>query len=557
VRKKLLPLLVLSALACSTLLPTRPPSTDTPVPSTVTPPPTLTSAPLLPSETSTPAPEPTLTLTPTACHLRLEDLTLHPGPQLYSGDIVSLGIKASTTDPKWAEAEVKVYVGSQATAPIAAGSFQPFGIGGQAQATFWWAWDTQGLKGEQTLIIVVEPKEGGDPSEVLEAPVRLLPVEARPMPEPLARWAKAESACCVFHYLTGTAAERDLKMITADADKAFERVESALGVQSKAKVPFTLLSRLLGHGGFAAGEISLTYIDRNPAGVNLPTVFAHEGTHILDRHLPGPRPTIMTEGLAVFVAGGHYKPEDLDRRAAALLALGRYVPLKDLANEFYPAQHEIGYLQGGALIKYLVDTYGWAQFKEFYSSFPAAPSEAQMLDGALRAHYDKSLSEVEADWLQHLRTFPRDQGQMDDLRLTIQLFDTLRRYQQLNDPVAYYLTAWLPDGAEARKRGIIADFVRAPRAPENIALEALLASAERALITGQFDRAETLLRSVNAVLNARNLFFDPLAAQYLRVVNDLAAQGYEAQTIDVDGDHATVTAIHTWPTLETFTLNSR
>ena len=36
-------------------------------------------------------------------------------------------------------------------------------------------------------------------------------------------------------------------------------------------------------------------------------------------------------------------------------------------------------------------------------------------------------------------------GPVDNLRLTIRLYDTLRRYQQLDDPSAYFLTAWLPD----------------------------------------------------------------------------------------------------------------
>lgn len=551
--RKLLPCLLLFVLACNflTLGPTpTAPATATLAPTATTPPPTATATPP-PTDTPTPAPSPT----PEGdSHLRPEDVTFHPDPRLYSGDIVSLEISAENADPSWQDATINVYAGTRESQSIAAGQFGAFGIGGRAQATFQWVWDTTNLEGPQTLVISVDAKgaEGATPLaplDILTLTVNLLPAAERPMPEPLTRWAEAESVCCVFHYLTGTAAARDIARIEADADRAFAHVEEALGVEQDRKVVFTLLSRLLGHGGFASDEISLTYIDRNAAGSNLANVFAHEGTHILDRQLAKTKPIIMTEGLAVYVAGGHFKPEDLDQRAAALLILGRYIPLTDLANDFYPSQHEIGYLEGGAFVQYLVDTFGWARFKTFYGLFQDAPTEAQMLDAALRANFDKGLTDLEAEWLAHLRSLPPDEDQIEDLRLTVDLYEALRRYQNLNDPAAYFLTAWLPDGSEARERGIVADFVRHPDAPENVALEAMLAEAGRALEAGEFDTTERLLASANVVLDAHNHFADPLAADYLQIATRLRAEGYEAQTITLDEDTATVTAIRDWPAL--------
>ncbi|MGH2524069.1 MAG: hypothetical protein ACRDH2_16305, partial [Anaerolineales bacterium] len=445
---------------------------------------------------------------------------------------MSFEISAANADPAWQDAPVSIYAGSLEGEPLATGKFGQFGIGGRAQATFFWAWNTRNLVGPQTLFVTVDPekKEGaevapGQQGQVLSLTVNLLPAEQRPMPEPLARWAQTESACCVFHYLTGAAAARDIEIIKAQADEAFAHIESVLDVKSEKKVGFTLLSRLLGHGGFASDEISVTYVDRNPAGNNVPNVFAHEGTHILDRQIAQTRPALLTEGLAVYVAGGHFKPEDLEKRAAALLALERYIPLEKLANDFYPAQHETGYLEGGALVTFLIDRYGWDRFKKFYGSFEEADSDAKMLDEALRANFDISLSDLEAEWLAHLRSLPTDPAQVDDLRLTIGLYDTLRRYQNLNDPAAYFLTAWLPNAGEARRRGIVADFVRHPTAPENLALETMLVDARRALAAGEFATTEKLLNSVNAVLDAHNLFHDPLAADYLEIVIDVADTG--------------------------------
>jgi hypothetical protein len=562
--RRLLPLLLFS-LACNALLPpptvenTRPPSPSaTPAPS-LTPstiPPTATTAPTATSAaTWTAAPE---------YGLRPEDVTFHPDPYLYSGDIASLEVNAEHLNPLWniSRTTAQLHIGDLANPSIARADFSSFGIGGRTQATLQWAWDTTGLEGPQMVVIAIGPagagvEAGGDsiaPEDVLTLTVNLRPASERPLPEPLAQWAQAESVCCVFHYLTHTAAARDIARIQTEADAAFAHVEQVLGVTQKDKVGFTLLSRLLGHGGFAANEISLTYIDRNPVGNGLTTVFAHEGTHLLDRQISRVRPVMMTEGLAVYVAGGHFKPEDLERRAAALLVLDDYIPLARLANDFYNAQHEIGYLEGGAFITYLVDTYGWEAFKKFYGAFQPASADAQMLDRGLSVRFGKGLDDLESEWLAHLRSLPPDENEIENLRLTIVLYDTLRRYQSLDDPAAYFLTAWLPEGPQARKRGIVADFVRHPTAPENIALETMLGAAREALDAGDFAQAEALLEAVEAVLTQANHFDHPLAADYLNIVTQLNASGYEAQSIRLEGQTATVTAITDWPTLETLTL---
>lgn len=553
-RLRLLPLLLFT-LACNafasrrpfnlTATPARPPATQTfTLTPTPTPAPTVTRRPL-PTPTGTPEPE---------GGLRLSDLTFHPDPQLYSGDTVSLEINAAHSDPAWQDAPVNLYVNTRTGAPVATARFGRFGIGGRAQATFFWAWDTTSLAGPQTLWVTIGPASAVLPLDVLTLTVNLLPASQRPAPEPLAQWTQSESACCLFHYLSHTAAERDIELIKSEADSALAQVEQTLGVTAQKKIGFTLLSRLLGHGGFAGEEISLTYIDRNAAGNHFPTVLEHEMTHLLDRQISEAHPAFMGEGLAVYVAGGHYKPEDLDARSAALLTLGRYLPLGDLADNFYIAQHEVGYLEGAGFIKFLVDTYGWDKFRNFYASFPDSPSQKEMLNAGLLANFGQSLAELESQWLAHLRTLTPTQAQIDDLRLTIALFDSLRRYQQLDDPSAYFLTAWLPDGPQGRQRHITADFIRHPHAPENIALEAMLATAEQALEAGEYNRIDPLLNSVNATLAANNLFTDPLAANYLQIVMSLSAKGYEVQTITLDGVTATVTAIRDWPTLETLTL---
>ncbi len=575
--RKFLPFLLCLGLACNLLAsPPAPTATaNLPAISTATPlgTATLRTATALPSATPPPAPRPPTPTTPAflaatppapcTFELRPEDVIVHPEPLLYSGDTVSLEVLINSLCPEWRAGSVAVYAGSRTGTPLAATTPAPYGLGGRLEATFTWVWDTRTRVGPQTLIVEARPAQrpGGNPaaSTAVTVTLNLLPADERPAPETLAHWAVAQSACCTIHYLTGTAAARDIDLIARQAAEAQDTVKAKLGVTWNKPVDFTMLSRLLGHGGFATSSIALTYIDRNPVGNNLLTIFTHEQTHILDSKLTAARPALMAEGLAVYVAGGHFKPnEDFMQRGAALLKLGRYIPLSVLADNFYPSQHETGYLEGASLITYLVQTYGWDAFKQFYGSFKAGP-DRQMLDNALQANFHKNLSEIEADWQAALRAQPITPAQVDDLRLSLDLYDTLRRYQSADDPSAYFLTAWVPDTAEAVRRGLVADYVRHPVSPENIALETMLAAAEGALEAGHYPQAEALLNSVNAALDAHNLFFDPVAARFLGIVSSLAAAGYEAQWIDLDpaapaAEPVTVKAIRNWPALETLTL---
>jgi hypothetical protein len=52
-----------------------------------------------------------------------------------------------------------------------------------------------------------------------------------------------------------------------------------------------------------------------------------------------------------------------------------------------------------------------------------------------------------------------------------------------------------------RDKGIVADYLRRPTAPENIALETLLVAADAALRAGDYVRTQQLLNAVNADLD--------------------------------------------------------
>lgn len=501
------------------------------------PSPTTDSFSWTPTPRFTPTPIPATVAHETA-QAALDDtpftVRLHPDGPLYVGDIISLEIIAPP-DFDVGDGEVQVNVGHPEQDEPVTAKFEKFGIGSRDQATLYWIWDTSNLPpGDHNLTISVLP---GDITWM--ETVALHPGDQVPPPEPEAAWARAESDCCLIYYITGTPAERDLNLLLEIADTQFERASQELLVEDPESITITFLPRVLGHGGFASQGISVSYLDRNYAGDGLETVLHHEFVHILDNRLGGEmRPTIFVEGLAVYLTGGHFKPEaPLIPRTAALLppepgctpggALGHinnpgeacgldwYIPLETLLDNFYFEQHEIGYLEAGALVEFMVDTWGWEDFMEFYRNMnpqnekpspeergdsPPIPPD-QALGMALQTHFSITLEELEARFLEVLSRQVLIQDAVGDVRLTINYYDTVRRYQRNLDPSAYFLTAWLPSGDQMRQREIVADFLRRPSATENFTLETMLVEADAALRRGEYKSAQRTLDAINVLLD--------------------------------------------------------
>lgn len=552
-------LLFSAGLACQALVPATP--TPTPVP----PSPTLTA-------TVTPSPSPSATLTSLPIELLLEmpdpaafDVRLHPDGGLYVGDRVSMEVIAPPDLDLGADYSVQVATDEGEILGEAA--FAPFGIGGRQQATLEWMWDTDGLEaGAHDLSISILP---GDLTWT--ETVTLLPQDLLSPPESLAHWAVEESDCCLVYYLTDTAAARDLEALLVSADEQADDLTARLSMDFVEPIEITLMSRVIGHGGFATGEIYISYLDRNYTGSDFDLVLHHEMVHILDARLGGElRPSILAEGLAVYLTGGHFKPEPLMPRAAALLELidpqsgsDWYLPLELLIDDFYTAQHEIGYLQAGALVEYMVDTWGWEAFSSFYRDirYPRGGKHSTAIEDALKVHYGFSLAELETRFKEALRSEEVTQAFRDDVRLTVAFYNTARRYQQAMDPSAYFLTAWLPDGPAMRQYGIVSDLIRHPSSPEHITLEALLVSAEGFLRAGRYRDAGWTIRAVDMVLTAMEEVeadpwtAHPMAASYYQIVSLMLEQGYLVQQIQEWDQGVAVKALESSAELITIQLD--
>lgn len=284
--------------------------------------------------THTPAPSATATPAPSNLWIAPDDVRVHPDGGLYSGDTLSFQVQAHNGgDQDLSRVPIAVDWG----AGQARAEFFSLPSGGTASTDLLWVWDTGSLIGAQTVTVTVDPLgETGDPDPGNNQVVLQLDLAAGPPAGEIgAHWRTSSSACCTFHFVSGTAAERDLAALTQAANDAIRFDEERLGVTHTDKLDVYLIDRVLGHGGFAGDVITISYLDRNYAGDGLPEVFRHEGVHLLDRLIAhGDRPVMLVEGFAVYITGGHFKIEPLSERAAALLQLDAYIPLRELTNNF-------------------------------------------------------------------------------------------------------------------------------------------------------------------------------------------------------------------------------
>jgi hypothetical protein len=518
-----------TATAVATLAPTEPTA------ATETPPPSPT--PLLEGQSPIP------TRPPTGRLLDPQRVSIYPGPELYAGDQATFQFVVELP-PDVNNLPVAIYVNGD---QLVNDWLNWRNFANEPGGLYPWVWDTTGLSGLQEVRIVLDP-DGRvvDNSISLEERSVTLTIAALPaLTAPRQNWVTVATDCCNVHAIERTAAHRDIEYLAEQTEIAFAEASASLQEPLRRVYDVYFIDRVIGQGGYAASSLVISYLDRNYAGLDLPTVLHHEAVHLIDRQFAPNRIPFLAEGVAVWAAGGHYKPENVNRRAAALLRADLYIPLRQLADNFYPSQHEIGYLQAGSFMSYLTTTYGWTAARQFYAETTPnlADSHSQALDITLQRHFNRSLDEMEADWLAFLRDQRRDSNALADLETTIAYYETLRAYQSAYDSSAYFLTAWLPLPEEARERNITADFSRRPVAEINLTLETMLISAHRAMREGDYRRAQGILSSVNRVIESGGQFRDPLSQSYRQIVQAVTAVGYQPQTVDLQGNEAVVTAV--------------
>lgn len=532
------------------------PATASGAPTAATDPATASVAPadtLLPTNLPAPPAEPSPTVIPDPTDaadlsLNFTDVILHPAPQIYAGDKVTFQLLPHVPDgiPINDVTAAILVDGVQ----VAGGPLDRRNWNGQAEGVYEWAWDTTGLSGDYRIEVVLDPGDAiqaGDEDPINNTVAVTATVNiptGQVARDAAATWETSEINCCVIHAVSGTAAARDMATLAPMLENAVQHVASRLGEHPSQKLHVYFIDRVVGQGGFAGTDMVVSYVDRRYAGGGFYELLVHEATHILDQQFAPQRISFLAEGLAVWVTGGHYKVEDLTQRSAALVALSEsgngYVPLAGLINDFYPVQHEIGYLEAAGFVTHLIGRSDWNTFKSFYSDVSSddGATLAEAVDVNLQRYYGASLAQIEAEWLASLQSTPPDPAALEDLRATIRYYNVARRYQELFDPTAHYLSAWLPHPTQVREFGNPADLNRRPEEEINVTLEVMLTAADTALRGGDYARANVILDSIDNILDNNGAIIDPMATSYLKIVRAAAEFDYELHTVDLQGSSA-------------------
>ena len=166
----------------------------------------------------------------------------------------------------------------------------------------------------------------------------------------------------------------------------------------------------------------------------------------------------------------------------------------------------------------------------------------RLINTALLVHFSITFSQLEQDFLSALKAEPDTSTWEDDVRLTVTYYDTMRRYQQLLDPSAYFRTAWLLDNKSMRERGIVADYLRHPHTPTNLALETLFITAHQQMIAQDYTSASQTLDEINSVLDGIDhgrsdpFSVSQITADYLAISDSLQHRGMKCNTFSSGGN---------------------
>lgn len=448
----------------------------------------------------------------------------YPGPEHYAGDVLTFEIQ---TDGSFGDETLNMQMTLDDNPPTEVSATSSF-----LNLLLPLALNTTNLTGPHTLKFRTAD---GRLNETYSFEV--LPADQRPANEENAAWLVNEIDCCQLHYISNTAAARDIKLITEQFQQASEEVATITGGSMDAKLNVYLIDRIWGNGGFASEDgLVISYTDRYYGPTigekGLETLARHEMTHVTDPPRPaGDGIFFSNEGLAVYVAGGHYKPEPLAERGAALYDLGYYVPMGENID-----QHELSYLHAGSVLTYIVETYGSDKLWEFLAA-DVDPTDGQVtpLETAIQSTFGISLNQFDQDFQAWLESKEPGQ-QLDDLRITIELQDLRRKYQETYAPPPYSIV-WNVADTVARP-SYLPVLIREADASANAATELIITRAQQAIIDGDYTTAEKVIIVLEKVVTTGG-FEDPLAKDYPDIVLALEEAGYETLSLDLQGDQAT------------------
>lgn len=468
-----------------------------------------------PTTTASPAAPPSPSIPRSPVPLDRLDIWAFPGPDHYEGDLLTFQVPIGGFG-SYSVAEMAISVDGQPLDLEAILSRDPL-LGDLL--VFRNAFPTDGAVGGHWIRVsgTLEPNH---PIDITQRIV-VLPAGGRPRQELTTQWVVERTDCCNVTYLADSAAARDLTQVVEVIDDSARRVEEHFGLELP-RVDFVLIDRLWGNGGYAGHEVVVSYLDRDYSPGRGPTfrqTVLHELAHAITDQIENNTPWPLIEGAAVQFVGGHFKPEPLGARARALDERDGLPSLAELFDTFPEMQHESRYVAVGAFTEYLVETYGLSALLDMFDA-SGELGGSQWLDAAARAALGADLTDVQSGFTQWVAD--HDVGaQSLDLELTIALQQARRAFQVAHDPYPSYLV--FPSVTDTGQDALA---MRDPRRPRLVAVEALIAYAQDAIITGDLEVAAEAVAEVERIV-ADGTVGVGLSAEFLEVAEALDDAGFE------------------------------
>lgn len=484
--------------------------------------PSSTTAPT--TTTEPPPPPPTARLTPRA-------IWLFPGPDHYEGDLLTAQVPLNRFDADTlTEATVTL---DGAEVPVS-GSLSGDPLLGD-YLMFASAVDTTDLSGDHVLRVVATVD--GVVIDVTQD-FTVHPDSERPSQEVSANWISVEAGCCTVYVLESSAAERDIALLASIVEETTDEVEDRFGLEI-APIDLVLLDVLWGNGGYAGGEVAISYLDRDFGPRTADTValtFVHEFTHAISRSLDSANtPWPLNEAMAVYVTGGHFKDQPLGARAKALATLGLLLPLDDFLSEFTDLQHEARYVQAGALADYVVETFGWEAWLDLYGAEVGEGSWSDWMDAASSAVLGIDLETLDAGFQEWVDRQPLG-NQVQDLELTIALQTVRREYQAAYAPYPnYFIYESVRDAPQ------VAVALREAGDPVAAAVETFIAYAQELVLEGHLNEAGPVIDELETIIDSGTVE-GSLVTPFLELALAVDAEGFELLAYDPASGTGTVTA---------------
>ncbi len=274
--------------------------------------------------------------------------------------------------------------------------------------------------------------------------------------------ATRETEHFVIHYVPGSATAREIDIIAAEHEFAWQTLEGKLGRTPQRKVvSYIFLSGEQRQSLLGADKVEVSppwrqhmYLSQRPWPHDvMPHELGHSflgefgdpilGLPIRGLHFDG----ALVEGLPTALAPRPLDNLDLHEQAAVLDRLGMRPPMELIMGAgFWTASASRAYTAAGSFVLWLAETRGWAKAGELYDNA-----------GDVERTYAESLVDLEAEWLVFLHGLPLRQGDIDAQAQRFERGSVFRR------PCAHRAADLALAAALARMRGEQAEALAAAK----------------------------------------------------------------------------------------------